>query len=150
MSSSVTTWLKFGLQQMAAEAYLDQINLSDLARVKQRLLEGNNDARFAVPDANGNLPATFVSSNAVTIDTVTQPPTLQVLNTPLLRCRCGRGAVVRPPLPRWRHKRAGPRRTRAHRLGRRAGHPRARAVQDRRRRVSPCHGRRALGRPSLG
>ncbi|MBS0162474.1 MAG: hypothetical protein JSR64_06570 [Nitrospira sp.] len=56
MSSSVTTWLKFGLQQMAAEAYLDQINLSDLARVKQRLLEGNNDARFAVPDANGNLP----------------------------------------------------------------------------------------------
>ncbi len=65
MLSSVATWLRFSLQQMAAEAYLDQISLSDLTRVKQRLLDGNNDARFVVPDANGNLPGVTRFTNAL-------------------------------------------------------------------------------------
>lgn len=65
MSSSVTTWFSFALQQMTAEAYLDQISLSDLTRVKQRLLEGNNDTRFVVPDANGNLPGVNRFTNAL-------------------------------------------------------------------------------------
>ena len=65
MLSSVTTWFSFALQQMAAEAYLDQISLSDLTRVKQRLLEGNNDTRFVVPDANGNLPGMTRFTNAL-------------------------------------------------------------------------------------
>ncbi len=65
MLSKVTTWLDFALQQMAAEAYLNQISLTDLSRVKQRLLEGNNDTRFVVPDANGNLPGQTRFTNAL-------------------------------------------------------------------------------------
>ena len=56
MPTNTTTWLNFALQQMAAESYLDGINLQDLTRVRQRIQDGNNDTRLMQPDANGNFP----------------------------------------------------------------------------------------------
>lgn len=40
--SDIRTWLKFATQQMAAESYLDEINLSSRNEVKNQLLLGNN------------------------------------------------------------------------------------------------------------
>ncbi len=42
MSTNVSTWLQFATQQMAAESYLDGINLSSSNEVEDRLLLGNN------------------------------------------------------------------------------------------------------------
>lgn len=39
---TIRTWLEFALQQMAAESYLHNINLSDPADVVPRLIAGNN------------------------------------------------------------------------------------------------------------
>ncbi len=52
--SNISTWLKFALQQMVAESYLDQLLFG--RSLREILLEGNNDQRFVQPDANGNLP----------------------------------------------------------------------------------------------
>lgn len=51
---NISTWLKFALQQMAAESYLDQL-LSGRP-LRAILLDGNNDTRFVQPDANNELP----------------------------------------------------------------------------------------------
>lgn len=51
---NISTWLKFALQQMAAESYLDQLLFG--RPLREILLDGNNDTRFVQPDANGNLP----------------------------------------------------------------------------------------------
>ena len=40
--SDIRTWLQFATQQMAAESYLDSINLSSRTEVKDQLLLGNN------------------------------------------------------------------------------------------------------------
>lgn len=46
--SSVTTWLEFAMQQMAAESYFQGItDLNDPLLVKPRLLSGNNPPGFA-------------------------------------------------------------------------------------------------------
>jgi Ca2+-binding RTX toxin-like protein len=52
--SDISIWLKFALQQMAAESYLDQLIFG--RPLRELLLEGNNDIRFVQPDLNGNLP----------------------------------------------------------------------------------------------
>ncbi|MEC4890329.1 MAG: calcium-binding protein [Nitrospira sp.] len=52
--SNISTWLKFALQQMAAESYLDQLLFG--RPLREILLDGNNDTRFVQPDANGELP----------------------------------------------------------------------------------------------
>ena len=52
--SDISIWLKFALQQMASESYLDQLLLG--RPLRELLLEGNNDTRFVQPDLNGNLP----------------------------------------------------------------------------------------------
>ena len=52
--SSISTWFKFALQQMAAESYLDQLLTGK--PVREVLSDGNNDTRFIQPDADGNLP----------------------------------------------------------------------------------------------
>ena len=49
MSTIVTTWLRFALQQMAAESYLDGINILDDDQVEGRLLRGNNRQGFDPP-----------------------------------------------------------------------------------------------------
>ena len=51
MPNDITTWLKFALQQMAAESYLDGINRQDPAAVIAALVAGNN-----APGSNPNLP----------------------------------------------------------------------------------------------
>ncbi|MEO8162246.1 MAG: calcium-binding protein, partial [Ilumatobacteraceae bacterium] len=57
MPTNVTTWLKFALQQMAAESYLDGINLLNEDQVRLRISDGNNDTRFIQPDPiTGELP----------------------------------------------------------------------------------------------
>ncbi|MBS0169405.1 MAG: hypothetical protein JSR62_03555 [Nitrospira sp.] len=43
MSSNATVWLNFALQQIAAESYLQGIDLQDVPAVKSRLLLGNNN-----------------------------------------------------------------------------------------------------------
>jgi hypothetical protein len=53
MPNLTTTWLRFVLQQMAAESYLDGINLQDNDQVETRLLRGNNRPGF--DPANGIL-----------------------------------------------------------------------------------------------
>ena len=60
---SISTWLKFALQQMAAESYLDQILLG--RPLREILLDGNNDTRFVAPDANGDLPGMTRFTNAL-------------------------------------------------------------------------------------
>ena len=45
MVPSARTWLDVLLQQMAAECYLDGINLTDADLVTERLRNGNNDVR---------------------------------------------------------------------------------------------------------
>jgi hypothetical protein len=50
MANDITTWLKFAMQQMAAESYLDGINLQDPAAVIRRLVDGNNNGQFIPPD----------------------------------------------------------------------------------------------------
>ncbi|MEW6248543.1 MAG: calcium-binding protein [Nitrospirota bacterium] len=52
--TNISIWLKFALQQMAAESYLDQLLFG--RPLREILLDGNNDTRFVQPDANGNLP----------------------------------------------------------------------------------------------
>src|SRR6185437_11747591 len=42
MATNVSAWLQFATQQMAAESYLDGINLSSRNEVKDQLLLGNN------------------------------------------------------------------------------------------------------------
>lgn len=44
--SEITIWLKFALQQMAAESYLDRIDLDSTEDVTRRLLSGNNREGF--------------------------------------------------------------------------------------------------------
>jgi hypothetical protein len=44
--SDIATWLKFALQQMAAESYLDNIDLNNPEEVARRLLLGNNREGF--------------------------------------------------------------------------------------------------------
>jgi Ca2+-binding RTX toxin-like protein len=44
--SDIATWLKFALQQMAAESYLDNIDLNSPEEVTRRLLLGNNREGF--------------------------------------------------------------------------------------------------------
>ena len=44
--SDISIWLKFALQQMAAESYLDNIDLNSLEEVTRRLLRGNNREGF--------------------------------------------------------------------------------------------------------
>jgi Ca2+-binding RTX toxin-like protein len=57
MPTNITTWLKFALQQMAAESYLDGINLLNEDQVRLRLSDGNNDTRIIQPDPiTGELP----------------------------------------------------------------------------------------------
>ena len=56
MPTNLTTWLEFALQQMAAESYLDGINLQDDDTVGLRLTDGSNDTRIVQPDLSGNLP----------------------------------------------------------------------------------------------
>ena len=43
MSSNMTAWLNFALQQMAAESYLQGIDWQNVLLVKPRLLLGNNN-----------------------------------------------------------------------------------------------------------
>lgn len=50
MANDVTTWLKFALQQMAAESYLDGINLQDPAAAIRRLVDGNNNGQVIPVD----------------------------------------------------------------------------------------------------
>ena len=45
--NDIATWLKFALQQMAAENYLDNIDLNSLEDVTRRLLLGNNREGFS-------------------------------------------------------------------------------------------------------
>lgn len=57
MLTNITTWLKFALQQMAAESYLDGINLQNEDLVRRRLTDGNNDTRVIQLDpVTGELP----------------------------------------------------------------------------------------------
>jgi len=57
MPTNITTWLKFALKQMAAESYLDEINLLNEDQVRLRLSDGNNDTRIVQPDPiSGELP----------------------------------------------------------------------------------------------
>lgn len=56
MANNITMWLNFAVQQMAAESYLQGIDLQNRDQVLLRLRDGNNDTRFIQPDANGNLP----------------------------------------------------------------------------------------------
>ena len=57
MTTNITAWMKFALQQMAAESYLDGINLQNEAQVRLRLSNGNNDTRFIQADPiTGELP----------------------------------------------------------------------------------------------
>lgn len=44
--SDIATWLNFALQQMAAESYLDNIDLNNPEEVTRRLLRGNNPEGF--------------------------------------------------------------------------------------------------------
>jgi hypothetical protein len=50
MANEISTWLKFALQQMAAESYLDGINLQDPAAIIARLIAGNNNSQIIPPD----------------------------------------------------------------------------------------------------
>lgn len=50
--SNITTWLDFALQQMAAESYLDNINLANEAAVRIALIRGNNRPGFDPPDGH--------------------------------------------------------------------------------------------------
>lgn len=45
MANEISTWFKFAIQQMAAESYLDGINLQDSAAVIGRLVDGNNNSQ---------------------------------------------------------------------------------------------------------
>ncbi len=49
MSSNITTWLNFALQQMAAESYLQGIDWSNALQLRPRLLLGNNNLSGASP-----------------------------------------------------------------------------------------------------
>jgi hypothetical protein len=60
---NISNWLKFALQQMAAESYLDQFLLG--RPLRDILLDGNNDTRFVQPDVNGNLPGQTRFTNAL-------------------------------------------------------------------------------------
>ncbi len=53
-NNTTSTWLNFALQQMAAESYLDGINLLDNDQVEARLVRGNNRPGFDPP--SGELP----------------------------------------------------------------------------------------------
>jgi len=46
VQSSISTWLKFALQQMVAESYLDDIPINDPLEVQGALIRGNNNRRF--------------------------------------------------------------------------------------------------------
>jgi Ca2+-binding RTX toxin-like protein len=50
MANNTSTWLKFALQQMAAESYLDGINLQDPGAVIGRLVDGNNNSQVIPAD----------------------------------------------------------------------------------------------------
>jgi hypothetical protein len=50
MANDTTTWLSFAIQQMAAESYLDGINLQDPSAVISRLLDGNNNSQVIPVD----------------------------------------------------------------------------------------------------
>lgn len=50
MANEISTWLKFAIQQMAAESYLNGINLQDPAAVIGRLVDGNNNSQVIPPD----------------------------------------------------------------------------------------------------
>ena len=45
MANEISMWLKFAIQQMAAESYLDGINLQDPTAVIGRLVDGNNNGQ---------------------------------------------------------------------------------------------------------
>lgn len=44
MANEISTWLRFAIQQMAAESYLNGINLQDPSAVIRRLADGNNNS----------------------------------------------------------------------------------------------------------
>ncbi|BCA56518.1 hypothetical protein W02_36580 [Nitrospira sp. KM1] len=50
MANEISTWFKFAIQQMAAESYLDGINLQDPDAVIERLVDGNNNGQIIPPD----------------------------------------------------------------------------------------------------
>ncbi len=50
MATEISTWLSFAIQQMAAESYLNGINLQDPAAVTRRLVDGNNNTQFIPPN----------------------------------------------------------------------------------------------------
>ena len=54
MSSNTTAWLNFALQQMAAESYLQDIDLHNELLVKPRLLLGNNN-QFGISPTDADL-----------------------------------------------------------------------------------------------
>jgi len=45
MANNIRTWLDFAIQQIAAESYLDGIDLFDPVQVGNRLRDGNNVSR---------------------------------------------------------------------------------------------------------
>ena len=90
MTTNITAWMKFALQQMAAESYLDGINLQNEAQVRLRLSNGNNDTRFIQADPiTGELPGktrfttvrATASSPPTTLSTIT-PTTVRVSPRP--------------------------------------------------------------------
>lgn len=50
MANEISTWLRFAIQQMAAESYLNGINLQDPAAVIGRLVDGNNNSQVIPPN----------------------------------------------------------------------------------------------------
>src|SRR6476660_5432086 len=50
MVNDIATWLKFAMQQVAAESYLDGINLQNPALVIERLADGNNNSQIIPVD----------------------------------------------------------------------------------------------------
>src|SRR5512134_156390 len=58
MENNPDSWIGFALQQMAAESYLDGIELQDDDTVGLRLIDGNNDTRKIGPTPEGDLPGT--------------------------------------------------------------------------------------------
>ncbi|MDH5640924.1 MAG: hypothetical protein OEY28_06485 [Nitrospira sp.] len=64
MPTNITTWLNFALQQMAAESYLNGINLQDPDAVKDRLVDGNNNSQVISPDLFTGMTR-FVDLNGV-------------------------------------------------------------------------------------
>ena len=45
--SDITVWLDFAIQQMAAESYLDNINIASRSDVEAALIRGNNRLGFS-------------------------------------------------------------------------------------------------------